>query len=395
MIFHTPTIFASVALVAMVMAFSFLFVGEDNRYRGMRTGGAGLLVHALAYCCYTLFGQVPLWLTYGVANTLLTLALALYWASMMRIVERPLPWWQVLVLPGLMALLLASLMDTVEPRILAACGVLALQCLLILRWAWRHARTGGRAYLLLLVGGGISLIGLLLRILAVLSGAAVELSYDVSNLRQSISVSIGTVTVMSFSLGLVLLAKERTEIALRTLALRDMLTGLPNRRAILDALERELERSRRAGTALSIVLIDIDHFKKINDVHGHLAGDEVLRQIAVELRQRLRQSDVAGRYGGEEFLLVLPDTALDGALKVVETLRGSIATHPARFGDLSLSYRLSAGVWAGIPGPGDSSDTLIARADAALYDAKAAGRDSVCVAPGRLPDPALATAAAV
>ena len=381
MIFNTPTIFASVALVALIMAFCLILVGQEHKRDGMRAGGAGLLAHALAYCCFTFYGQAPLWLTYGVGNSLLALALAFYGASLLRIHGQAVPWRCLFILPLLMAMALAALIDTREPRMFAACLVLILQCLLIMVWTWRHARNGGRAYLLLLIGGGISMIGLLLRLAAIASGAAADLPYNVSNLRQTVSVSIGTVTVMMFSLGLVLMAKERSEAALRDMALRDALTGIANRRAILETFERELERSRRAGTVLAIGLLDIDHFKQINDTHGHLAGDAVLHQMATLLRQRLRLSDEIGRYGGEEFLVLLPDTNSDGALTVINELRAAVAAQPACFGDLVLPYRFSAGLWCGVPGPGDSSDTLIAQADAALYEAKAAGRDSVRVAP--------------
>lgn len=381
MIFNTPTIFASVALVALIMAFCLILAGQEHKRDGMRAGAAGLLAHALAYCCYTLYGEAPLWLTYGVGNTLLALALACYAASLLRIHGQPVPWSRIFALPLLMAAALALLIETREPRMFAACLVLILQCLLLMVWTWRHARhPGSRAHLLLLLGGGISLIGLLLRVIAIATGAAADLPYNVSNLRQTVSVSIGTVTVIMFSLGLVLMAKERTEAALREMALRDPLTGIANRRAILAACERELERARRAGTPLAIALLDIDHFKRINDSHGHLAGDAVLRQAAALLRQRLRLSDEVGRYGGEEFLVLLPDTGRDGALTVVDGLRAAVAGQPAQFAELVLPYRFSVGLWCGVPGAGDSSDRLIGHADTALYQAKAGGRDSVCLA---------------
>jgi diguanylate cyclase (GGDEF)-like protein len=263
---------------------------------------------------------------------------------------------------------------------LAACTVLSLQCLLIIYWARRYARPDGRAHVLLIIGASISLVGLMLRVVAILRGAVAEMPYNVSNLTQTISVSIGTVTVITLSLGWVLLSKERSESALQHLALRDALTGIANRRAILTQLASELERARRAGTPLAFAMIDVDHFKQINDVHGHLAGDEVLRHFVHSMEQRLRQSDSLGRYGGEEFLLLLPDTHADGALNLVGNLREFVAHSPAPFGDDGIPHTFSAGLWCGVPGPQDTVPSLIAQADAALYKAKSSGRNTVRLA---------------
>lgn len=375
MIAHTPTLFASVALVATIMAFCLILVGQLNKRDGLFTTGCGLLAHALAYVCYTLYGQASLWLTYGLANLLLSLALALYTAGIFRIRELRVPWPLIASLPALMALLMATLINTLEPRMLAASGVLTGQCLLLVYWAYRHARSTGRSYMLLIIGGGISLIGLNLRVIAILAGGATEMQYDVSNLKQTISVSIGTVTVMMYSLGLVLLSNERSESRLRQMARHDVLTGILNRRAILEQLAEELERARRCGSTLAIAMIDIDHFKQINDQHGHLAGDEVLCHCVRNLQQRLRQSDCIGRYGGEEFLLLLPATSAEGAMVAVDALREALAQAPAHYAGATIPLTFSAGLWCGVPGPDDSTDQLIARADKALYAAKAGGRN--------------------
>ena len=169
--------------------------------------------------------------------------------------------------------------------------------------------------MLLIIGSSISLIGLGMRVVAVLGGGAAEMRYDVSNLKQTVSFSIGTFTAMMISLGLVLLAKERSESLLQHMALRDGLTGMLNRRAILERFSTELERSRRDGSYLAVAMVDIDHFKQINDVYGHLAGDEVICHCANHLTQRLRHSDCIGRYGGEEFLLLLPCNSPEGLWK--------------------------------------------------------------------------------
>jgi len=390
MIAHTPTLFGCVALVATIMAFCLILVGQFNRRDGLLTIGFGLLAHALAYVGYTFYGHAPLWFTYGAANSLLAVALAFYGASLFRIVELPVPWSRVFAPAALMLVLMVSLIDTLEPRMLAASIVLMVQCALIIYWTLRHIPALGRARMLLIIGSSISLIGQGMRVVAIFGGGAAEMRYDVSNLKQTISVSIGTFTAMMISLGLVLLAKERSESLLKHMALRDVLTGILNRRAILEQFSTELERARREHACLGVAMVDIDHFKQINDVHGHLAGDEVISHCARHLSQRLRASDSIGRYGGEEFLLLLPDTPPEGVAAVLDELRTSLAEAPAQYGESSIALRISIGVCCEVPGEGDTSASLLARADAALYEAKGMGRDRVRFAAGRLSEQARA-----
>ncbi|WP_349975164.1 GGDEF domain-containing protein [Pseudomonas sp. WHRI 8519] len=380
MIAHTPTLFAAVALVATILAFCLLLVGRSNRHDNLWLTACGLLAHALAYVCYTVYGHAPLWLSYGVGNSLLSLALAFYSASLFRVREQAVPWRQVFIIPVCMLVGLMLLLDTVEPRMLLATLVLMLQCTLILYWVRRHVERPGRAHLLLQIGALVSLVGLGMRAVAVINGTAVEMRYDSSNLKQSISVAIGTVTVMMYSIGLVLMAKERSESRLKHLALRDVLTGTYNRRAILERFAVELDRARGERSSLAVAMIDLDHFKRINDLYGHLAGDEVLCHCVRQLEQRLRHRDSLGRYGGEEFLLLLPQADRNGAMAALQGLREAIALSPAHFAGDQITLRFSVGLWCGVPGPHDTTASLLAQADAALYQAKAAGRNTVYMA---------------
>jgi len=163
-------------------------------------------------------------------------------------------------------------------------------------------------------------------------------------------------------------------------AVTDALTGLANRRQFYEVLGREYERSQRFGTPLSLILLDIDDFKNINDTRGHLAGDAVLHGVAATLAELIREIDMAARYGGEEFAILLPQTAQEGAAQLAERLRREIATRPIRFGPDEIDgITASFGVAAG---PEDSMTQidLIASADAALYQAKRDGKNHVTVA---------------
>jgi len=159
-------------------------------------------------------------------------------------------------------------------------------------------------------------------------------------------------------------------------ATHDRLTGLFNRGRILDQLGRELTRARREHRPLSVVIADIDHFKPINDTHGHQAGDEVLRQVGQRLLAVCGERDCAGRYGGEEFLLVLPGCDATRAAEVGEQFRDSIAREPLQAGRVQVSLSVSVGV-ASTERSEEQAATLIHSADEALYRAKAAGRNRV------------------
>lgn len=176
--------------------------------------------------------------------------------------------------------------------------------------------------------------------------------------------------------------QKMMEAQLDRLARTDPLTSLSNRRDFRERAEQELARSRRHGHALALLMLDVDHFKAVNDTHGHAAGDEVLRQLSRELDEVLRESDLPARLGGEEFAVLLPETDAEAACQVAERLRAHLATHPAMLETgHTLTYTISLGVafWR----PSDSGlDDLMLRADRALYEAKRGGRNRVVRAPG-------------
>jgi diguanylate cyclase (GGDEF)-like protein len=176
------------------------------------------------------------------------------------------------------------------------------------------------------------------------------------------------------------LLKARDEM--RHFAEHDGLSGLLNHRIIVDRLRGEVERSRREGTTLSIIMIDLDHFKRINDGHGHPAGDAALVQLARVLQRSVRSYDWVGRYGGEEFLLIMPGSSFEAARQRAEQLRNAIQAMSIEHADLHLHITASFGVAAGFP---TAYDTMLKLADQALYRAKHNGRN--CVVALELPPP--------
>ena len=178
--------------------------------------------------------------------------------------------------------------------------------------------------------------------------------------------------------GQIRLNRQSRELALA--ASTDMLTGALNRRAFMEFASREFARVCRYGGHLSCIMIDLDHFKNINDSYGHAAGDLILSSSARHIASRLREPDMFCRYGGEEFVILLPGTDQDGAVILAEELRAGLAGLDLKHGDERLSLTASFGV-AEIHAQCATLDTLLSLADQALYEAKESGRNRVCLAP--------------
>jgi diguanylate cyclase (GGDEF)-like protein len=211
--------------------------------------------------------------------------------------------------------------------------------------------------------------------LSVAPAAAPATILRASFLEQFIVVGIFVgLFVLSFSF--VILSNERLTGQLARQATVDSLTGCLNRRTIEELAEREAARARRHGASLAVVLVDLDRLKRLNDRHGHGAGDAALRHVGSVLQQTMRAADAAGRYGGDEFLLVMPDTAGAEARIACERARAGVGAQTADFQRTPLTVTLSMGI-ACAQGPDIDLAALLAAADAALYAAKVAGGDGV------------------
>lgn len=195
-------------------------------------------------------------------------------------------------------------------------------------------------------------------------------------LRDGDLVRIGT-TIFKYLSGSNLEAKYHEEIYRLTTI--DGLTQAFNKRYFLEACERELKRAQRYDRLLSLVMFDIDLFKKVNDTHGHLAGDQILRELAVIVAKNLRREDIFSRYGGEEFSIILPEIGLERARRVCDKLRSLVAKHKFGFGGSTIEVTISLGIRTISSADKDLElNAFIAGADAKLYEAKEGGRNKVC-----------------
>jgi diguanylate cyclase len=159
----------------------------------------------------------------------------------------------------------------------------------------------------------------------------------------------------------------------RDIALKDPLTGVFNRLAFEERIEEEFQRWNRYGNPLSLLVLDIDHFKQVNDTFGHLAGDKALKAVALRLLQNVREVDIVARYGGEEFVVIMPNTDSEAAYRVAEKLRSVIAGAGFHYRNQPVRITVSCGL-AGFR-EGDTAEDAFRRADDALYGAKQAGRN--------------------
>jgi diguanylate cyclase (GGDEF)-like protein len=172
---------------------------------------------------------------------------------------------------------------------------------------------------------------------------------------------------------------EFVNITLKELTIRDGLTGLYNHRHFQETLSVEILRSKRYAKTFSLVFLDVDYFKNYNDTHGHLHGDAILVALSKLLIEGLRKSDIAVRYGGEEFVLLLPETSKENAFALAGTIREKIATHPFPGRETQPQGKLTVSMGiAAFPEDGSDNSTLLHRADEALYQAKNGGRNRVC-----------------
>lgn len=385
------TMLANFVFAAIMLAIRHMAPGEESLRRWVQ----GAIASGLGNLLITLRGVVPDLASIILANVLFAWGYAnLYLGSRYFFGKPPGPsleW----ILGGLTLLLFIPftyVYPNLEVRIvvislvLGYCGLLHARLMLTAQDEYLRGATRFVGWMLLATGCVITLRGLFTPfagLTANLLGASdwIKASPFVVSLVMSMCLGaafpIMVIARMQHALAERSAELEQANRELQLIARCDPLTGLHNRRATIERLEIEWAKLHRTGHGYAVVLFDLDHFKQINDQYGHEMGDAALRQIADVLRERIRAGDHVGRHGGEEFILVLPDTDLEGACTLANNIRQHIADLPiAGIGQITVSGGVTT------VEPSDAGiDPAIARADHALYAAKHAGRNRICPAP--------------
>jgi diguanylate cyclase (GGDEF)-like protein len=340
--------------------------------KGLGEWSAALLVLFVGGLLAASRGHLPEFFTTAAPNFLLCSGVyLLYFGSQRFYGETPQPRrWMALIV----VVVLASMWFTwVEPHYVVRLRLITL--LMALLFA---------VHAVLLMKQGIPTLGRALAALVLTVITSVQIFRVVSTFflatgndildtspQHTLFIASFSAAILLFSISTVLLASERLHTELEHLATRDSLTNALTRRHMDEACAKELERSCRNGHKMALMMLDLDHFKVVNDIYGHQAGDQVLIRFVAKVSALLRKADQLGRFGGEEFVLLLPETTLDEAVAVAERIRET-CTHQ----DQEPSCTVSIGITTNHK-DSDTMDKLLARADAALYRAKSRGRNRV------------------
>ncbi len=347
--------------------------------RGILGLGLWAAAHAWVSLSAILFagrGFLPDFLSIVVANLAVLTGVIFYHAGVEQFFGRRPVWARWIAVLVLLAPLLywyALVEPSYNARLILVCLVWA-SIFLHMSWAiWHHGpenfSTRFTAVVLL-----IQATVLLLRFFSAWMPLAEEGLLTPTRV-QSLYVGSNAIMLLALGMGLILMAGDRLRAEFEHMASHDALTNVLTRRVFLDTCEQELARCRRHGRSMALLLLDIDHFKVINDTHGHQTGDRVLVDFVKRIASLLRRPDQLARFGGEEFVLLLPETGQDEAVTVAER----ILAHVAEARDGLPPITVSIGVATNRPDE-DQIDTLLARADKALYKAKDEGRNRIALA---------------
>jgi diguanylate cyclase (GGDEF)-like protein len=390
-----PTLFLFVGVSLLATGIAWLVAAFA--YRSLvsaRYWGAAMLSGAAGTGLGVLRGAVDPLVPVILANGMLLFACGLCWGGIRRFQGRPVPWVAIAaIVGGAMALLAFFLVvvDSITVRVVvfsvASILIVGTAGLDLLDRRYGPATPGTRltAVATLAYAGAHAL-----RIVATVFETGGAVDFETFNTAQAYLLLFTVFGAQIWNAGFLMMAIDRLRAEVADLAVTDDLTGIANRRQFFERARQECARSLRSHAPLSLVCLDIDHFKPVNDGHGHAAGDLCLQHFVALAAARLREPDVLARLGGDEFAILLPDTVAEEAHRIADDILAAVRTTPVVWRTATLTLTASAGVAEWTPDVGRDAAELAARGDQALYLSKQVGRDRVTT----LPPPAGAAAPA-
>lgn len=384
MMIHVPTLMLAILVLSTMLCLSVGWVSWREGGNSLRALALALGFHTLGYLTFFISPVLSLPVELFVRNFSISGAFGLMIFALADFYGLPVRRRALFLVALGNGVLCTCLMNHLWMRLLLSSTVSAMLDIGMLRYIQIGQRKRqGRAHILVTVGVAINLVLMLVRVIGTLTHAnPVHTATDTTLLESALYLS-ALVSLNLVAVGFVLMTKEASDEALRQQATTDRLTGVWNRARFEDEARQKILQLRRYGTPLSLLLLDIDHFKQVNDLHGHLGGDAVLKEVVARTRLGLRETDIIGRWGGEEFVLLLPSTGLDVAVGVAERIRMRIADQDfANEGVVTVSIGVASCRVA------DELKDIFDRADAALYRAKNGGRNRIEIeVPLELPTP--------
>lgn len=388
MLLELRTVLFMGAISSVLMAI--VLFGASRVYprsvKGLTHWGWGALGFGVSGMFFAARDLVPVWLSVIVANTIFAGSYVLWWRGMRLLLGqalRPLRQWYMVLTAVLLFLVYFTLVQPeLGPRLVLISGISCLfyASMAVLVWRSGQHMRGNYFFIgLMLFGGGATL----LRVVATSLNPSSTSSLLTPSIPQTIYLVAYSLLALLDGIGFFLLASSKLQVELQQMADHDPLTGAMNRRALMDKLGIEVAVARRKSHPIALIVMDLDHFKKINDTLGHDGGDAVLRHFAALVQGNKRPQDLFARMGGEEFVLLLPDTDLVGAQLVARRLHG-VLNQPRADKVPAYTCSFGVGVWRGAPSsstdsqfPQESIDAWFKRVDDAVYRAKDAGRNCI------------------
>lgn len=369
-------IMSGIMSLLMAVVLAFMRIGYPRSIRGLGLWAAAPAVVALSTLMFAGRGALPDVVSIVLANLVLLSGIVLFYFGTERFFGRPISWklWGgVLVALGPLLAWYTLAEPDYNARVLLVSLTWAGMMLSLAWLIWRQGRavfSTRFAVVLAVIHGGV----LLLRFASAWMPLPEEGLLTPTRI-QTVYVVVNAIMTLAIGVALILMAGDRLREEFEQLAARDALTNVLTRRAFLAACEQELARCRRHGRSMALLLLDIDHFKAVNDSYGHQMGDRVLVDLVGRIQPLLRRPDQLARFGGEEFVLLLPETNQDEAAAVAERILAGVAVPHENVPAITVSIGVATNR------PDESRfDTMLARADKALYKAKAEGRNRVEVA---------------